>query len=77
MYLVQHVCAPNDRNGNPRRCYVLYDVGQKNDDPALPYADVQAVEDEGYSGEPKEWRRYAHLPAVSVAPAEYRAFLAL
>ena len=76
--VVQHVRAPNDRNGNPRRCFVLYRVGYINDRPEMgAYADVVTVEDQGYSGEPKEWRAYPHLPSVQASPTEYKAFLAL
>ena len=40
MATIQHHCAPNDRNGNPQRCYVLLDL----DDVAV------AAWDEGYLG---------------------------
>jgi len=76
--LVQHIRATNDHYGNPRRCFVLYEVGHVNDNPDHgSYTRVVSVEDEGYSGEPQDWKRLPHLPSVDVAPAEYRRFLAM
>lgn len=48
----QHLCTNNDRNGNPRRLYVLINEGQR-----------VAVWDEGYSGYqavPGIWRDAAY-----------------
>jgi hypothetical protein len=42
-YIFQHLCAPNDRNGNPRRLWVLYSKGT---------GDVFEVINEGYGGRP-------------------------
>ena len=48
----QHLCTHNDRNGNPRRLFVLIDEGQR-----------VAVWDEGYLGHhavPGVWREAAY-----------------
>ena len=45
MFSVIHITAPNDNNGNPRRCFAVY----KHDGPR--YSKLVAVVDEGYSGE--------------------------
>jgi hypothetical protein len=51
--MVLHYCAPNDSNGNPRRCYVLLDIDNV---PIAAWA-------EGYSGHhavPGFWRDEAY-----------------
>ncbi len=70
MFAVQHIRAENDRNGNPRRCFVLYKIAKDS-------ATIAQVRNEGYSGLPREWATYPRLADVAVAPAEYRAFLKL
>jgi hypothetical protein len=40
-FLIDHVCAPNDRNGNPRRCYLVRH---------MPTGWILAAYDEGYDG---------------------------
>ena len=67
--LALHMRAPNDTNGNPRRCYVVM-----TRDGAI----VQAV-DEGYSG----WQAVCQAgypnavqgPAFDVTPSAYRALV--
>ena len=68
MYAVQHLRAPNDVNGNPRRCYVLYRL---DDDGAW----LVEVRDEGYAGEPREWMAHPHLRPIDVSARVYRRFL--
>lgn len=65
--LYQHLRAPNDASGNPRRCYVIFDVD----------ANILDVVDEGYSGFPAVYRdmKLAQLPTMTVTPSEYRQFL--
>jgi hypothetical protein len=68
---VIHICAPNDRNGNPQRCYLVldsensnviaYDIGYRGTD-CLP--DDKAIQNAVY---------YANR--VNVSPAEYRRIL--
>jgi hypothetical protein len=36
-----HICAPNDVNGNPQRCFAVLDE----------HSEIAAVVDEGYEGE--------------------------
>ena len=61
----QHLRAPNDTNGNPRRCYVVYDDN----------GGVLDVIDEGYSGLPKALRNIAHLPDIEVEAKTYREWV--
>ena len=63
--LYQHLRGPQDTNGNPRRCFVVYDSG----------GNILEVIDEGYAGRPKHLRMLAQLPDVVVSANEYRAFL--
>ena len=62
------LCATNDRNGNPRRVYVMISDGA-----------AIAAWDEGYSGSdavPGIWRQNAYnAPSFAVTPAEYRECL--
>lgn len=62
---VQHLRAPNDYNGNPRRVYVVYNRA----------GDVVDAIDEGYRGLPQSLRGVAGLPSIEVAPSVYREFL--
>ncbi len=63
--LVQHLRAPNDVNGNPRRCYVIY-----SDD-----ATILDVIDEGYVGRPMWVRDLAELPEMNITATEYKQWL--
>lgn len=63
--VVQHWCAPNDGNGNPRRAYVIWGKD----------GSLNAVIDEGYSGKPARCRDLMDLGDVRVSPSEYRAIL--
>jgi hypothetical protein len=58
-YIFQHLRAPNDRNGNPRRLWVLYD---KNTGGV-----IQVIE-EGYGGRPKDCDARHIDGAVEVSP---------
>ena len=66
-----HACAPNDRNGNPRRLYVGFFENQG--------IQTTLVWDEGYSGHhavPERYREAAyHAERVEISPAEYRRAL--
>ena len=56
------LAAPNDNNGNPRRCSI-----------AIENSVVKAVKDHGYEGVPvKEWG----LPAltISISATEYKGW---
>lgn len=64
----QHLCTHNDRNGNPRRLYVLVSDGQR-----------VAVWDEGYQGHhavPGIWRDAAYnAERIDIPPKLYRELL--
>lgn len=74
---VLHVCAPNDVNGNPRRCYVVT---------SHEHGFVETI-DEGYEGEAALYSRYpwfhhraaerlglkpAYAHRVDVSASEYK-----
>lgn len=75
MNTIQHICAPHDKNGNPRRLFL---VTTHNLDRILAF-------DEGYAGSraipavlsqgvptPAHW-----LPSINVSATEYRRLLKL
>ena len=69
MNYVIHICAPNDTNGNPRRCYAVY----RHDGTLL------AVVDEGYRGWTealKPWPGFIELCRINVKAGEYRDWIA-
>ncbi len=59
--MYQYLKAPNDRNGNPRRCFVLMDAE----------GSIIKVIDEGYSGIPKECVGLIQLPTYDISATEY------
>lgn len=62
-----HLCAPNDRNGNPRRVYIVF---PKDGDP-------QSF-DEGYVGDnavPQHIFEQVDFYRVNVSATEYRNWL--
>lgn len=68
MIIYLHLCASNDRNGNPRRCFVVIDK----------YGSVIDVIDEGYSGKAavtRKWPSVKEGPRINVPPKEYRSYL--
>jgi hypothetical protein len=85
--LVQHIKAPNDRNGNPQRLYLVTRAGPGTTarmspaNPARPAAHVYAV-DEGYDAGGDLIRklraaglRVFELPGIEVSPAQYKRLL--
>jgi hypothetical protein len=73
-YVTLHLCAPNDTNGNPRRCWLLLEV-QKSDTEGVPdWLRHVAVCDEGYGNLPNEWPTPT---SIAVPPAERREWLRL
>ena len=76
MKAYQHMKAPNDTNGNPRRLFMVYD------------GSTQFAVDEGYKGKPKflnycrhgrNWGNgddFQELMPVDISPKEYRKILA-
>lgn len=66
----QHIKAPNDKNGNPRRCYVVYAVTAQT-------SDCVAVFDEGYAGIPRLLSNMPSLYPVNVSATDYKGFLNL
>lgn len=74
MLLYQHLRAPNDRNGNPRRLYVFYKTDEDGD--TQGYASLVRVHDEGYAGRPLHLLEGAiELPSVGISASEYRDWL--
>lgn len=68
MYYVNHICATNDVNGNPRRALVVYDEQGRH---------VETI-DEGYDGYSKLCEKYPKhkvLMRVEVPVKEYKRFL--
>lgn len=61
----QHCRATNDVNGNPRRCYVVYDRR----------GNIADVIDEGYQGLPAQLRAVVQLASVNITPSDYRALV--
>lgn len=71
-----HICAPNDVNGNPQRCFAV-----------LQGEDVLAVIDEGYEGEGAlrglraSLRASHYIPVsphrVNVSVTEYKRWLTI
>lgn len=68
-YVIQHLSAPNDVNGNPRRLYYVLNLQTKH----------ESVYDEGYEGWggiPQEAREsFYMLPALDITPTVYKRFL--
>lgn len=78
--VVLHLRADNDRNGNPRRCFVIMTTAGR----------LVEVHDEGYSGNQEVTARWpwfhhgyaddlkiepAYMVSVDIAPAEYRRWI--
>ena len=73
MKFYQHLKAPNDTNGNPRRLYVVYslmETGPIEKHELIPV--LTAVFNEGYRGLPKELKGLSELYPVFVSATEYR-----
>lgn len=68
-FLVQNISTSNDKNGNPRRLWVVYKQSEYSCDFV-----VHSVYDEGYGGKPSEINKYPLLPTVWVMPQEYRTY---
>ena len=70
--LIQNLRTDNDRNGNPRRLWLIYGVSEG-------VAEIVAVVDEGYEGRrclldvlsPAVYASAIELPAVDITPKEY------
>lgn len=69
--IYQHYLAPNDTNGNPRRLWVVYEVGN------LASSDLYIAEviDEGYGGRPEKLNGVPCVPPVDVSTGEYNAMV--
>ena len=74
-FVIQHVKAPNDKNGNPRRLYLVTDTNNG------AFTTRTQAFDEGYAGPgviPGHKRNVAHaieLPSVHVTAREYQRLL--
>lgn len=61
--------APNDRNGNPRRVFLVYGVDK--------YVNLVATVDEGYAGDAevrKRWPNAKSMGDIEVSASTYREF---
>ena len=61
MFLVQHLKAPNDTNGNPRRLYVVYEARNSEWLPENASALIAELREAG------GWNAHAHRTAVELA----------
>jgi len=68
--LCQQLKAPNDRNGNPQRVWVVYAIDE-GDGLAFPVETIN----EGYGGIPEKCRELIRLLPVEVSTKEYKAWL--
>jgi hypothetical protein len=64
-WMYQHLRANNDVNGNPRRCFVIYDYD----------ANIIDVIDEGYVGRPKWVSALRQLATLDIGVSEYKNLL--
>lgn len=68
-YVMQHLSAPQDSNGNPRRLYYFLNLETK----------TESVYDEGYEGwqgVPQEMREsFYELYPMKITATEYKRFL--
>ena len=64
-FMYQHLRANNDVNGNPRRCFVIYDYD----------ANIIDVIDEGYVGRPKWVSALRQLATLDIGISEYKNLL--
>jgi hypothetical protein len=68
MNIAMHLNAGHDRNGNPRRLWVVLDV----------YGGINTVFDEGYNGTGELYKNYPNItigPELDIIPAQYKALL--
>ena len=70
MKVVQKLVAPNDRNGNPRRLWVVYQVGKKQE---ATY--VEIVIDDGYRGRPDEAMNIPELSNIDISSGTYEEWI--
>lgn len=63
--MYQHLRASNDKNGNPRRIFVLLDEK----------GNVVTAIDEGYGGRPDECRGLIQLPSYNISATDYKEIL--
>ncbi len=71
-YAKQQLKTLNDRNGNPRRVWILYEMTETE-----AYARVFSIRDEGYRGMPTHnlWGKAVILPSVEISAKEYNRLL--
>ena len=84
MFSVIHLRAPNDNNGNPRRCFAVFRHGTE-DNPGSRYSQLVAVVDEGYGGTGEldvqmrgfgvKDKEYCFHCQVNVTASEYKNWL--
>jgi len=69
MRFYQHLRAPNDSNGNPRRLFVVYETTDQ--DEIQKYISTVAIHDEGYGGIPDELKDVPSIGSVEITAREY------
>jgi hypothetical protein len=75
---IQHIKAPNDINGNPRRVYLITEIVPEHTDPLglqWPREVLTRAYDAGYrglSGIPGRTGDEYLLPTLNTTPSEYR-----
>lgn len=69
MKLTQRLMTDNDKNGNPRRVWVVYVQSNFSSN-----FSIEAVYDEGYGGRPKDLDKMPELPTVWIHPSEYKTY---
>ena len=78
---IQHIKAPNDTNGNPRRLYLITEIVPEHIDSLglqWPREVLTRAYAEGYrglSGIPGRTGEEYHLPSLNTTPSEYRRLL--
>ncbi len=66
--MIIHLCTKNDRNGNPRRAWAVFD----------PKGLITAFYEEGYVGSeavpPEQRARAYYAPSINVSPSEWNSW---
>ena len=70
MKVYQHLRAPNDSNGNPRRLWAIYEVASRS-----VTSRIVKVIDEGYGGRPDCVRKLVELPSIDITLGDYKEWI--
>lgn len=72
MKIALRLRTTNDRNGNPRRVWLLIRPAGQHGPGKSHRAEVIDIRDEGYGDPPFDADDVVELPTIDVGPAEYR-----